>query len=146
DFDRLAREVDTVRSKAVDDRAEGFAKLCGGQVPEREIDAAGRRAAPRFDLFEDRMGRDIARGAINALLVEIIIADELVSFGIEELAAELVAERVPHDGVHADHARRKMPDRKELHELHVDEFRPRAQSERVAIAAHIQRGAVARIE
>ena len=39
-----------------------------------------------------------------------------------------------------------MPDREELHELHVDERRARAQRERIAVAAHVGRGAVAAIK
>ena len=39
-----------------------------------------------------------------------------------------------------------MPDRKKLHELHVDEFGASSQRQRITIAAHVDRGAVARIE
>lgn len=59
---------------------------------------------------------------------------------------QLVAERVPHDGVHPEEARRQVPDREELDEFHVDELRPGAWRERVALAAHVGRCARARVE
>src|SRR3954469_20869025 len=39
-----------------------------------------------------------------------------------------------------------MADREELHELHVDELRSRAEGEGVAVAAHVDRRAVPRIQ
>ena len=65
---------------------------------------------------------------------------------VQQLSAELVAERVPHDRVHAYQPRRKMADREELHELHVDQRGTGAQRQRISVAAHIGGGAVAPIE
>src|SRR2546423_796326 len=39
-----------------------------------------------------------------------------------------------------------MADREELHEFHVDELGTRTQRERIAVAAHVERSAVARIK
>ena len=75
-----------------------------------------------------------------------VFVQEFLHFGVEQLAAELVAKRVPHDRIHADQPRCEMADRKELHELHVDELGAGAQRERVTVAAHVDRGAVARVE
>src|SRR5437588_2009041 len=100
-----------------------------------------RRPATLRDFLEDGARRVVARGGIAALL-----AEELALLGIDQLSTELVAERIPHDGIHADKPRREMPDREVLHEFHVDQLRSGAERERVAVAAHVERGAVARIE
>ena len=39
-----------------------------------------------------------------------------------------------------------MPDREELHELHVDEWRAGAEAQRIAVAAHVDGSAVAPVE
>src|SRR6185437_16065304 len=124
-----------------DDRAEGLAKPRFAAVAERAPYAAVRRAAPRLDLLQDRPGGEVAYRGVLAFFGE-----KLLHPGIQQPSAELVAERIPHDRVHADQPRRKMADRKELHELHVDQLGPRAERERVAVAAHVERGAVARVE
>ena len=49
-------------------------------------------------------------------------------------------------GIHADQTRRQMADREELHELHVDQLGAGAQRQRVAVAAHVGRRAVAAIK
>ena len=130
----------------VDDRPERRAQARLGNMPEREIDPACGRAASGLDFLEDGVGREVARRLVGAVLGDAIGVDELGTLGIEQPPAELVAERVPHDRVHADEARRQVPDRKELHEFHVDEPRARAQRQRVAVAAHVGRGAVAAVE
>src|SRR6516164_10837736 len=103
------------------------------------------RAAAGFYLFEDGVGRNIARGQIAPLLAHAIARGELLALAVEEPPAELIAERVPHDGIHANEPRRQMTDRKELHEFHVDEGYAGAQRQRVAVAAHVGGGAVAAI-
>ena len=110
---------------------------------EGQVNPAMRRAAPGRDLLVDRIGRQVARRRIAARLVAAVIGEKLAPGAVEQPSAELVAERVPHDRVHADQARREMPDRKELHELHVDEVGPGGKRQRIAVAAHIRRGAVA---
>jgi hypothetical protein len=49
-------------------------------------------------------------------------------------------------GIHADQPRARGGRWEELHELHVDELGAGAQGERVAVAAHVDRRAVARIQ
>src|SRR5256885_13720121 len=93
------------------------------------------------DFRKNGLRRLVARRGVAAFL-----AEELLLLRVQQPAAELVAERIPHDRIHADEARREMPDRKELHELHVDELRPGAQREYISVAAHVGRGAVARVE
>src|SRR5438067_11821344 len=110
-------------------------------MPERKPDSAMRRAAGLRDFLEDGARRMVASGGVAAFL-----AKELAVLGVEQLPPELVAERIPHDRIHADEPRREMADGKELHELHVDELRPGAERERVAVAAHVERRAVPRIE
>src|SRR5438105_7156925 len=110
-------------------------------MPERKPDSAMRRAAGLRDFLEDGTRRMVASGGVAAFL-----AEERALRGIDQLPPELVAERIPHDGIHADEPRREMPDREVLHEFHVDQLRSGAERERVAIAAHVERGAVARIE
>src|ERR1051326_8753881 len=83
----------------------------------------------------------VACGRVATLFLE-----EFAPRGVEEAPAELVAERVPHDRIHADEPRREMADRKELHELHIDQLRARGERERIAVAAHVDRRAVASIE
>ena len=51
-----------------------------------------------------------------------IVLLKFMHLGIEQLAPQLVAERVPHDRIHSDEPWRKMADGKKLHELHIDEF------------------------
>src|SRR5438067_9027044 len=110
-------------------------------MPERKPDSAMRRAAGLRDFLEDGARRMVASGGVAAFL-----AKELAVLGVEQLPPELVAERIPHDRIHADEPRREMADGKELHELHVDELRPGAERERVAVATHVERRAVPRIE
>ena len=127
--------------EAVDDRPERRAQLRLAAMPEGKPRAAVRRAAARRDFLEDGMGCMIAHRDVAPVFVQ-----EFLHFGVQQPAAELVAERVPHDRIHADQPRREMADRKELHELHVDQLGAGAQRERVAVAAHVDRGAVARVE
>jgi len=62
---------------------------------------------------------------------------ELLHAAVEQPSAELVTERIPHDRVHPDQTRREMADRKELHEFHVDQWRTRAETNCIAVAAHV---------
>ncbi len=148
-LDVLPGEVDAIGGKAVDDRPEGAADLGFGHVAKAEIGAARRAAAAGRHLPGDRIGREIARQHITPVAARIaagVVLLELALLGIEQFAAELVAERVPHDGIHADEAGGQMPDRKELHEFHVDQFGAGAQPERVAVAGHVGGRAVAQIK
>ena len=116
---------------------------------EAEICAARRTAAPGFDFFQDRVGRKIAGKDISAVIAPAgrrIILLEFLHLAVEQFAAELVTKRIPHDRIESDQARRQMPDREELHEFHVDQLRTGAQRQRITVAAHIQRGAVAAIK
>ena len=105
-----------------------------------------RRAPSGRYLLLDRVGRDIARRRIAARLVAAVIGEELAAGAVEQAAAELIAKRIPHDRVHADEARRQMTDREELHEFHIDELGAGGERQRVAVAAHIRRGAVALVD
>ena len=105
-----------------------------------------RRAAAGLDLLDDGVGADVAGDDVLAVLRHAVAVGELLHVLVEQPAAELVAERVPHDRVHADQPRRQMPDREELHELHVDQRRAGAKAERIAVAAHVGGGAVAAVE
>ena len=146
DLDGHLQEVDAVLGEPVDHRAERFAQRGLANVLEAEIGAAGRRAAPGLHFLQDRIGRLVARDDILRSLRVPVVVHELAHLGVQQPAAELVAERIPHDRIHADKARREMADREELHELHVDELGPRAQRQRMAVATHVRRGAVAPIE
>ena len=149
DFDRLPGQIDAVFCQRVDHRPEIAAQFGFRHVLEAQIGAARRTAAPGFDLFEDGIGREIAGqniGAVVAAAGRRVILLEFLHLAVEQNAAELVAERIPHDRIEADEPRRQMPDREELHEFHVDQLRAGAQRQRIAVAAHIQRGAVAPIE
>ena len=116
------------------------------QVLEAQIHAAVRRAAARLHLLGDRVGGEVAGENILAVLGGAVARGELVPVAIEQPAAQLVAERIPHDRVHADQARREVPDGEELHELHVDEAGARAQRQRVPVAAHVGGCTVAAVE
>ena len=130
----------------VDHRPERRAQLGLRAVLEAQIGAAVRRAAPGLHLLDDGVGRDVAGDDVAAVLADAVAGGELLAVAVEQPSAELVAERIPHDRVHADETRRQMPDREELHEFHVDERRAGAQRERVAVAAHVGGGAVAAVE
>jgi len=64
----------------------------------------------------------------------------------EEPAPELVAERVPHDRIHADQPGCQMTNGKELDEFHVHKRGAGAQSQRITVAAHVGRGAVSPVK
>src|SRR6202011_4605165 len=103
--------------------AEGAADFGLRYMLETEIGAAGGAAAAGLDFACNGVGREITRQDVTAVAAGVrrrIILLELTHLGIEQLAAELVAERIPHDRVHADQPRREMADGEELHELHVD--------------------------
>jgi hypothetical protein len=108
---------------------------------KRKPRAAVRRAAAGGDFLQNRVSGEVARRNVTAPF-----GQELALFGVEQPAAQLVAERIPHDRIHSHQPRREVADRKELHELHVDQLGAGAQCQRVAIAAHVERRAVARIQ
>src|SRR5258707_873311 len=87
--------------------------------------SSAARAAAGPHLLGGGVGCDGAGDDVAAVLAHAVARGEILAFAVEEPPAELVAEGVPHDGVHADQPRRKMADREELHELHVDERRAR---------------------
>ena len=89
-------------------------------VAKVEISAAVRRAAAGFDFLQNRVGGDIARRVVLAEIRAAVAVDELFEVAVEQLAAELVAKRVPHDRIHADQPRRQMTDGEKLHKFHVD--------------------------
>ena len=146
DLDGPAREVDAVLQQPVDHRPESGAKLRLGYVGERQPGASRRRAAARVDLAADRIRREVPGRGVPAVVLAAVAVNELLHLAVQQPAAELVAEGVPHDGVHADEARREVADREELHELHVHQRRARAQREGVAFARHVVRGARPRVE
>src|ERR1700749_4148575 len=98
-LDRHLGEIDAVGSKAVDHRTERLAQRVFRTMLETQIRTAMRRTAAGFDLLSDAV-------AVRDLLHAVV----------EQPATKLVAERIPHDRVHADQSRREMPDGKELHE------------------------------
>ena len=149
DFDELLGQINAVRRQPVDDGAEGAAQFCVRHMLEAEIGAARRRAATGLHFLGNGVGGAVAGQHIFAIAAGVaggVILFEFLQLAIQQLAAELVAEWVPHDGVHAHEARRQMADGEELHELHVDQLSARAQGQRIAIAAHIEGGAVATIK
>src|SRR6185437_5370623 len=89
-----------------------------------QISAAMRRAAAGFGFLEDGVGGEVARQNVFAVLVGAISGSEFLQTSVKQPATELVAEWIPHDRIHADQARRQMPDREKLHEFHVDQGRP----------------------
>ena len=98
---------------------------------------------PRLALLGDGIGGDVARRGVDAGIPLAVILDEFFHVAVEQAAAELVAERIPHDRVHADEPRREVTDREELGKLHVDQLGAGVERERIRIAAHIGRCAVA---
>ena len=145
DLDRCGAEVDAVLCQTFDDRSERAFERAPRHMCEGQIDPAMRRAAPGGDFLLDRIGRDVARRRIARGLVTAVIAEEFAAGAVEQTAAELVAEGVPHDRVHADEARRQMSDWEELHEFHIEQLGAGGEGQRVAVTAHIRRGAVALI-
>jgi hypothetical protein len=67
-----------------------------------------------------------------------VAVNELFESSVEETASEFVPEGIPHDGIHADQARREMADGKELHEFHVHQFCPGPECHRVGFASHVR--------
>src|SRR6202011_6183354 len=96
--------------------------------------------------LDDGAGGRGAREPVLPGYIRAVARGEFLPVAVEQTSAELVAERVPHDRVHADQPRREMADRGALHELHVDERRAGAQRERVAVAAQMGGGAVGAIK
>ena len=137
DFDRLFGEVDAVLRQPVDHRPGRGAQLGFAAVLEGKPRAAVRRAATGLNLLDDRVGGEVARDDVSAAFADAIIVQELLAPAIEQPAAQLVAKRIPHDGIHADEARREVTDGKELHELHVDELGARGKAERITVATHV---------
>ena len=76
-------------------------------------------------------------------LVFAVAMNEFLEAAVEESATELVAERVPHDRVHADQPRRQVRNREELHELHVHELGARLERQPARLASHVGGGAAA---
>jgi hypothetical protein len=142
-LDRPRCQIDPVAGQSVDDRAERRLDLVARNVLERQINPAMRRSAAGGDFSRDRVGGQIPRRRVPGAFVAAIAVEEFLAVAIQQPAAELVAERVPHDRVHADEPRRQMSDREELNKFHVDELGAGGQRQRVPITAHIRRGAVA---
>ena len=104
------------------------------------------RASSGLHLLHDGVGRDVAGDHVAPVLVDAVKGGEFLARAVEQPPAQLVAERVPHDRVHADETRREMPDREELDEFHVDQRRTCPQRQDIAVAAHVGGGTVASIE
>src|SRR3990172_7235248 len=102
-------------------------------MAEIEIGAAVRRASARFDFLEDRVGRQVPHRRVLTKVLPAVAVDEFFKPPVEQLAAKLVAKRVPHDRIHADQTRREMADGKKLHELHVNELGAGPEREGVAL-------------
>ena len=143
DLDGTPGQVDSVLRQPVDHGAEGETKLRFRDVLEAQERPAIGRAASRLALLGDGIGGDVARRRVDARIPLAVILDELFHVAIEQAATELVAERIPHDRVHADEPRREVADREELGKLHVDQLGAGVERERIRIAAHIGRCAVA---
>jgi hypothetical protein len=97
-----------------------------------------RRAAAGFDFFENCVTADISRDDVFAVLGHAIVLRELLHAIVQQSPAKLIAERVPHDWIHTDQSRRQMADGEELHEFHIHERCTRAQSQGIAVAAHVR--------
>src|SRR5260221_267928 len=65
-----------------------------------------QRATPGRYLLVDRIGGEVALRRIAARLVAAVIREELAPAAVEQPAAELVAQPVSHNRVHADLSRR----------------------------------------
>src|SRR5581483_7136281 len=132
--------------QAVNHRPERRAQLPFRAMAEAQIDPAMRRTAASFDLFQDGVAAEITGDDIFAIFRDAIAMREFFAAVVQKPPAELVAERVPHDWVHADQPRSEMADGKELHEFHIDKLGASTQSERVSVAAHVCGRAVATVE
>src|SRR5437016_993382 len=104
---------------------------------EAQIDATMWRAAAGLDLLNDRVTANIARDDVFAILRDTVTMSELLAAIVEQLPAELVTERVPHDWIHADQPWRQMANGKELDKFHIHQRGSGAQSQCIAVAAHV---------
>src|SRR6202022_2237213 len=102
-----------VLREAVDDRSEGFAQArLGAMLKAQERSAVGG-SATGLHLLDDGVGGDVARGHVAAVLAHAVTRGEFLALAVEQTPAELVAKRIPHDGIHADEARRRGAEGKE---------------------------------
>src|SRR4051794_35035908 len=115
-------------------------------MTEVEISAPMRRAPALFDFFHNGVCGNVARRGVTAEIAATVAIDELCKIAIEQFSAQFVAKRIPHDRIHADQARGEVSYGKELHELHVDKFGARPQSQSVGFTSHVGRSAVARVK
>ena len=122
DFHRRSAEINAVVEQAIDHRAKRGAQIFLGNMPEIEISTAVRRASTGFDLFQDCIRRNISRRIVLPKVGASLAIDEFFELAVQQLAAELVAKRVPHNGIHPDESRCEMPNGKKLNELHIDEL------------------------
>ena len=131
DFDRVGGQVDAVAGQPVDDRAEGVPQCGLTDMFEAQPGAAIWRAATGFGLLDNGIGGDVAGCCIGAGIRGAVVVDELFHIAVQQPPPQLVAERVPHDRVHADKARGQMPDGKKLYEFHIDQRGAGIQRQRV---------------
>src|SRR5262249_8929345 len=75
-----------------------------------------------------------------------VAINEFFELAVEQFSAELVPEGIPHYRIHAYQPRRQMADGKKLDEFHIHQLSAGPQRQRIALAAHICRCAVSRIE
>ena len=104
------------------------------------------RAAAGLDLLQDGVGSLVPHRGVGAAVLASVAVHELIEVAVQQASSQLVAERVPHDRVHAHQPRRQVGDGEELDELHVDQLGPGPQRQGVGFAPHVGGGAVAAID
>ena len=125
-LDRLPRQIDPIRKQTVDHGPECFAQACFGHMTEGQEYTARGRTPPGFHFFHDRITGDVPRCVVAPLFGHTVIGKKFPAVGIQQLSAQLVAEWIPHDRIHADKTRRKMTNGKILDELHIGQVGARA--------------------
>ncbi len=146
DLDRHFGQIDAVVGQAVNHRAEGGAQISLRNMLERQPCPAVGRAAPGLHLLEDGVGSGITGDHVFAVLHRAVVLGEFLALAVQKNTAQFVAERIPHDRIHADQARGQMADGKELHELHINQRRAGAQGQGKAVAAHVGGSGIALIQ
>ena len=101
-LDRHFRKINAIVGETVNHRPEGFAQRALWAMLEAEVHPAMGRAAAGLDLLENRVTADVSRDDIFAVFGDAIALREFLHMVVKQPPTELVAERVPHDWVHAD--------------------------------------------
>src|SRR5215467_5960648 len=87
-----------------------------------------RRSTARLHFFQNRIGCQVPCGGVTAEVRTAVAIDEFFELAVEQFSTELVAEGIPH------------------YRIHTHQLSPSPQRQRIALATHIRRRAVSRVE